>query len=76
MKKSFDFPEGGWECKKCQNYNFKGRKECFRCKKAKNDDDFDGKPEHMTLPAHEKALIKAAKSKANKQKKAAKKAQQ
>jgi len=35
----FDFPEGGWECSKCQNYNFKGRKECYRCKKAKSDDD-------------------------------------
>ncbi len=44
---SFEFPEGGWECSKCQNYNFKGRKECFRCKKPKSTDDQDGKPEHM-----------------------------
>ena len=41
------FPDGGWECNKCQNYNFKGRKECFRCKKAKSSDDQEGKPEHM-----------------------------
>lgn len=46
-KKSFDFPEGGWECSKCQNYNFKGRKECFRCKKSKDQEDYEGKPEHM-----------------------------
>merc|ERR1711990_887458 len=46
-KRSFDFPDGGWECRQCQNYNFKGRKECFRCKKAKDEEDFEGKPEHM-----------------------------
>ena len=46
-KQSFDFPDGGWECNKCQNYNFKGRKSCFRCKKSKNAEDCDGKPEHM-----------------------------
>ena len=23
---SYKFPDGGWECSKCQNYNFKGRK--------------------------------------------------
>jgi len=46
----FVFPDGGWECNKCQNYNFKGRKACFRCKKAKSTDDNDGKPEHMTKP--------------------------
>lgn len=36
---SFEFPEGGWECSKCQNYNFKGRKECHRCKKPKSSKD-------------------------------------
>lgn len=46
-RKSFDFPDGGWECSKCQNYNFKGRKECFRCKKSKDQEDHEGKPEHM-----------------------------
>ena len=43
----FRFPDGGWECSKCQNYNFKGRKTCNRCKKAKGSDDVEGKPTHM-----------------------------
>jgi len=47
QKNNFEFPEGGWECSKCQNYNFKGRKACFRCKKNKSDEDCEGKPEHM-----------------------------
>lgn len=47
---NFVFPDGGWECNKCQNYNFKGRKACFRCKKAKSTDDCEGKPEHMVKP--------------------------
>ena len=34
-KGNFEFPDGGWECSKCQNYNFKGRKECNRCKKVR-----------------------------------------
>ena len=67
-RRQFDFPDGGWECSKCQNYNFKGRKECHRCKKAKADDDHDGKPTHMFLPAEEKAALKAAKSKKSKNK--------
>jgi hypothetical protein len=46
-KKLFEFPEGGWECSKCQNYNFKGRKACFRCKKHKTEEDVEGKPDHM-----------------------------
>ena len=33
-----------------ENYNFKGRKECYRCKKAKSSDDVEGKPEHMLKP--------------------------
>jgi hypothetical protein len=66
--KYFDFPEGGWECSKCQNYNFKGRKECYRCKKAKSEEDYDGKPTHMFLPAEEKLALKAAKSKKPKNK--------
>ena len=49
-KNCFEFPEGGWECNKCKNYNFKGRKECFRCKKQKSMDDVEGKPEHMLKP--------------------------
>ena len=46
-KGSFEFPEGGWECSKCQNYNFKGRKECNRCKKPRTTKDTTGKPPHM-----------------------------
>ena len=46
-KKPFEFPDGGWECHKCQNYNFKGRRACFRCKKVKDEQDLEGKPEHM-----------------------------
>merc|ERR1711981_1157097 len=56
---SYQFPDGGWECSKCQNYNFKGRKNCHRCKKPKSTDDFEGKPEHMLVPAPEKAAVKA-----------------
>ena len=44
---NFEFPDGGWECAKCQNYNFKGRKACYRCKKPKTAEDVDGKPDHM-----------------------------
>ena len=46
-KGTFEFPDGGWECSNCQNYNFKGRKECFRCKKARSKKDLTGKPKHM-----------------------------
>lgn len=57
-KKSFNFPDGGWECSKCQNYNFKGRKSCHRCKKAKCEADIEGKPEHMNMPADKKQQLK------------------
>jgi hypothetical protein len=43
----FEFPDGGWECSKCQNYNFKGRKECNRCKKSRTKQDLSGKPLHL-----------------------------
>ena len=61
----FKFPEGGWECSKCQNYNFKGRKECHRCKKVKSAEDSDGMPAHMQQSAiekdaHRKAMQKVA----------------
>ena len=46
-KATFEFPDGGWECSKCQNYNFKGRKECNRCKKVRTKQDFTGKPLHL-----------------------------
>ena len=44
---AFEFPDGGWECSKCQNYNFKGRKECNRCKKVRTTKDLSGKPAHL-----------------------------
>ena len=57
-KSNFNFPDGGWECSKCQNYNFKGRKSCHRCKKVKCDADIEGKPEHMNMPAEKKQALK------------------
>ena len=60
----FDFPEGGWECSKCQNYNFKGRDNCYRCKKDKSDEDYEGKPKHMSqakLTKKQKKALKAEK---------------
>lgn len=56
----FKFPEGGWECSKCQNYNFKGRKECHRCKKCKSDDDSEGMPSHMQQSAIDKEAQRKA----------------
>lgn len=56
----FKFPEGGWECSKCQNYNFKGRKECHRCKKIKSDEDSEGMPAHMQQSALDKDLQRKA----------------
>lgn len=59
-KDNFNFPDGGWECSKCQNYNFKGRKNCHRCKKSKDDEDIEGKPEHMMMAPQAKAAMKAS----------------
>lgn len=56
----FKFPEGGWECSKCQNYNFKGRKECHRCKKTKSSEDSDGMPAHMQQSALDKDALRKA----------------
>eukprot|EP00826_Nyctotherus_ovalis_P005711 TRINITY_DN1129_c0_g1_i6.p1 TRINITY_DN1129_c0_g1~~TRINITY_DN1129_c0_g1_i6.p1 ORF type:complete len:257 (-),score=38.16 TRINITY_DN1129_c0_g1_i6:164-934(-) len=44
---SFKFPEGGWVCLACQNYNFCGRVKCNRCGKTKTKDDPVGKPKHL-----------------------------
>ena len=41
---NFEFPDGGWECSACSNYNFKGRKQCHRCKKDKDTADQSGLP--------------------------------
>lgn len=54
----FKFPDGGWECSKCQNYNFKGRKECHRCKKPKASDDCEGMPQHLTMSPNQRAEAK------------------
>jgi hypothetical protein len=44
---SFNFPDGGWVCSTCQNYNFMGRVKCNRCQKIKTKSDFNGKPKHL-----------------------------
>ena len=62
-KGNFEFPEGGWECSKCQNYNFKGRKECNRCKKPKTTKDLTGKPSHLVKADSEKTPFKLHKDK-------------
>ena len=46
-KKTFAFPDGGWVCSFCQNYNFFGRVKCNRCDKEKSKDDMEGKPKHL-----------------------------
>ena len=44
---NFNFPDGGWVCSTCQNYNFMGRLKCNRCHKQKSKTDFNGKPKHL-----------------------------
>ena len=44
---SFNFPDGGWECFTCKNYNFSGRQKCNRCNKVKSKTDYNGKPKHL-----------------------------
>lgn len=51
--KSFKFPDGGWVCLACQNYNFYGRVKCNRCGKAKTKDDPVGKPKHLLRKENE-----------------------
>ena len=46
-KSQFKFPDGGWVCLACQNYNFCGRVRCNRCGKGKTKDDPVGKPKHL-----------------------------
>ena len=46
-KEEFDFPDGGWVCSSCQNYNFFGRQKCNRCQKQKSRQDRNGKPNHL-----------------------------
>ena len=46
-KKPFHFPDGGWVCSVCQNYNFCGRVHCNRCGKTKAKNDHVGKPKHL-----------------------------
>ena len=66
-KKHFDFPDGGWECASCSNYNFKGRMKCHRCKKQKSETDFLGKPNHMFLELEEKQAMRDARFQQKKQ---------
>lgn len=58
----FAFPDGGWECSACCNYNFKGRKRCHRCTKTRIESEKAGKPEHMSLSEQERAVVKATKN--------------
>jgi hypothetical protein len=44
---NFEFPDGGWSCSGCRNYNFKGREICNRCNKSKDTLDADGLPTHL-----------------------------
>ena len=59
----YDFPDGGWECSNCTNYNFKGRTKCHRCKKGRSESDLKGKPDHMFyMGIQEKKALKTAKN--------------
>ena len=57
-KKSFSFPEGGWVCRPCQNYNFAHRNTCHRCKKQVDTNDFKGVPKHLLVPQSHKENVK------------------
>ncbi|CDW78045.1 zinc ran binding protein [Stylonychia lemnae] len=48
---NFSFPDGGWVCSQCQNYNFSGRVKCNRCNKVKTKQDYNGKPKHLLKKA-------------------------
>ena len=54
----FDFPDGGWVCSGCQNYNFLGRQKCNRCHKQKTKQDQNGKPKHLLKQAHKNSQQK------------------
>lgn len=56
----FDFPDGGWVCSGCQNYNFLGRQKCNRCHKQKTKLDLNGKPKHLLKQAHKSSQQKKA----------------
>tara|TARA_B110000285_G_scaffold221959_1_gene275554 strand:+ start:331 stop:630 length:300 start_codon:yes stop_codon:yes gene_type:complete len=56
----FAFPDGGWECCMCNNYNFKGRAKCFRCKKVRDEKDTSGKPKHIRQMENKKNKAKIA----------------
>ena len=47
ISSTFNFPDGGWVCSYCQNYNFCGRLKCNRWYKVKTKEDCDGKPQHI-----------------------------
>ena len=66
LEQPYEFPDGGWECSKCHNYNFKRRKDCNRCKKRKTSKDIDGKPCHILKAEDEGSLVKVDKGKKNK----------
>lgn len=46
-KRRAKFPDNGWVCSACRNYNFETRNSCNRCKKMKADQDKKGMPLHL-----------------------------
>ena len=65
-KESFDFPDGGWVCCVCQNYNFQGRVRCNRCEKVKSTQDQEGKPKHLIRHQHKDGQKRSGTSPAKK----------
>lgn len=47
INNGFNFPDGGWVCSFCQNYNFCGRIKWNRWYKIKTKEDSEGKPQHI-----------------------------
>lgn len=65
-KGNFCFPDGGWVCSLCQNYNFYGRLKCNRCGKAKSKEDPEGKPKHLIRKENNENILQAAERPAKK----------
>lgn len=68
-KCNFQFPDGGWVCSACRNYNFMGRSKCNRCGKIKSKEDSDGKPSHIAGIVNENAISSCDQSASSKRRK-------